>query len=135
MAMKQKYGGIGLLELGFIAAGIGVIYWYFGGHSDDGRDLWPALGFSYGPVGNLASIGADFKTGKNRFDGHNALPVQMNVGASVAHQLTDTVLGQLTDTTGTALTDVFAPIASTLFTSRNATGIRDSFNHGGSKPS
>lgn len=134
-----KAKGFPWLEAAAAVGGMGVFYYLLmkDQENQDGRDLWPALGFPYGPVGNLASIGADFKSGANRRDGHNALPVPgaLNLSALLAHQLTDTTGAVITDIPGTALTDVStSSVAPTLTTSRNAAGLGDTFNHSGSKP-
>jgi hypothetical protein len=97
--------------------------------SQGGQDLWSALGFPYGPIGNLSAIGGDFHSGLNAF------PVTMQTGIPQARQLTDTARLQLTDTTGAILTDVPSPTGAALFPSRNAAGILDKFNHSGRKPS
>jgi hypothetical protein len=44
------------------AALAGVAYYLFKGQSGGGQDLWPALGFPYGPTGNLAAIGSAFQS-------------------------------------------------------------------------
>lgn len=139
VARTPKHEGLPLAWLAGISVAAAGAVWYLkfrAGGDDGGQSLWPALGFPYGPIGNLTSIGGDFHAGLNRSDGHNAYPalVQTNILSSL--QLTAVGGAVLTDVAGTALTDVSStPGIPRLYTSRNASGIRDSFNHSGSKPS
>jgi hypothetical protein len=121
----------------FVAAGLGVLYWYYKHHASGGTDLWTGLGFGYGALGNLPGIASDFKTGNVTGLSPNgaALPVQMNQGAASAHTLTDIGGTILTDRTTTGLTDVNTNPPPTLFQARNAAGIRISLNSSGSRPS
>lgn len=131
-----RHSGFSLPMIAAFIVAAGGTVWYLmfkGGGDDGGQSLWPALGFKYGPIGNLASIGADFKTGANRFDGHNALPVTMYSALSNI-PLTDTTGAQLTDVPGTVLTDANVQTNFRFPQFRNAASIRDTFNHSGSKP-
>ena len=120
----------GWFEVGAIASGLGVIWWYYKHHTSDGRDLWSALGYPYGATGDIPAMQSGFKTGLN------ALPVLMSPSHIVPNVLTDISGSQLTDLANNVLTDLAGASApAQLFTSRNATGINLTLNFKGSKPS
>jgi hypothetical protein len=131
MKVKTTKAGFGMFELGVLVAGAGAVWylWFKDRPKNDGVNLWTALGFPYGPIGNLSSIGADFKTGKK------ALPIYRVLDVTSSHILTDTLGVALTDTVSAVLTDTSGAPVITVFPSRNATGLRDSFPHSGTKPS
>jgi|SRR3984893_12915154 len=126
--MRKKT--VGLFEVGIIAACAGFVAYavWHGRQAPGGVSLWSALGYPYGPIGNLAGIGSDFKTGPK------ALPLIKVLDVSSFHVLTDSLGVALTDAAGVVLTDSAGAPYVTQFPSRNAAGIRDSFNHRGTRP-
>jgi len=124
------------LELFLIAGGAGAV-WYLlirNGGNDGGASLWPALGFPYGPLGNLPGIAADRRAGN--FQGvmpnGGALPATI----SPTHVLTDQLGNWLLDQSNNPnipLTDQGGLIVS--FPPRNATSLSSQFNFSGSRPS
>jgi len=121
-----------------IAAMFGVVWWFFTQHGDKGRDLWPALGFPYGPIGNLASVGASASAGNlsGVSASGGALPVTLTPAGIAPKLLTDHTGATLTDRAGTGLTDVQGtPTVPGLVPSYNSAGIKSNYNYSGSKPS
>lgn len=98
----------GLFEVAAILGGLGVVYWFMKGHSDGGRDLWDALGYPYGPTGNLAGIGGQFFVGNltGAATTGGALPVILTPQTTTPKLLSDIGGTSLTDIGGTGLTDV-----------------------------
>lgn len=123
--MRKKpvmQSSFGLFEVAAILGGLGVVYWFMKEHSDGGRDLWDALGYPYGPTGNLAGIGGQFFTGNitGASPTGAALPVVLTPPQNVPTSLTDTAGSVLTDKGGTGLTDVTGTLT--------APGLVPSFN-------
>ncbi len=104
----SESSNVGLFEAGLLVGLLGAIFWFMKEHSGEGRDLWPALGFPYGPTGNLAGIGGQFFTGNitGASPTGAALPVVLTPPQNVPKSLTDTAGSVLTDKGGTGLTDV-----------------------------
>src|SRR5208283_4198173 len=120
-----KKNGFPLIEFGFIAAGLGVLYWFHKEHATGGEDLWSALGYPYGATGNLPGMGADFKTGNitGSLSNGAAIPVIMTMPAPIFNSLTDTTGVVLTDTLAVGITDVpFNPPSQPILP-RNAAAI------------
>ena len=127
---RSNSSGVGWFEVALIASGLGVLYWYHKHHANEGVDLWSALGFAYGPIGNLPAIGGDYRTGIN------AMPVLMSAAQLIPNTLTDIGGTALTDLSNNVLTDIKGgAIPPQLFQSRNAAGIKLTLNFKGSKPS
>jgi hypothetical protein len=131
MAAKSSFP---FFELLIAAACGGVVYyvWFSRHGGDEGRSLWPALGFPYGPLGNLPATGGVTRTGNQSGSGINggAIPTWL----SPTHILTDELGNWLTDQRGNYLTDQGGYVGP-FFPSRNATAIRDTRDPSGARPS
>jgi hypothetical protein len=99
---------IGMLEVGLILGGLGIIYWFSKQHAEGGRDLWSALGFPYGAIGNIPGLGGAFFAGNvtGALTTGAAVPVILTPATILPTALTDTTGTALTDGGGTVLTDV-----------------------------
>ena|SRR5271163_2584503 len=122
--------------LEILAAGGGVgILWFLmfrnGGH-DNGLSLWPALGYPYGPVGNLPAMGAFTRTGNlsGALPGGGAVPTYL----SPTNILTDQEGNWLYNQRYMPLTNQGGQIGP-IFPAHNPNGLRVSIIPSGSRPS
>jgi hypothetical protein len=135
---KPPPSKIGLFEIGAILGCFGVVWWFAKHHASGGSDLMPALGFSYGPMGNLPGIAGGFRTGNvsGLLSNGAALPVILTPPTIAPTFISDIGGTTLTDLTGTGLSDVTGHgVPPGNVPSHNAAGIKSSFNYSGSKPS
>jgi hypothetical protein len=129
--MRSKPAGFPWHLAFFIGAAAATVYWLLlRDQKDPGVSLWVALGFGYGPAGNLTSIGNDFFSGINQVDGKSALPL---VSVIVGKPLTDLAGNVLTDLAGNPLTDTTGANQNA-FPSANNAQLRLTGNLSGSNP-
>jgi len=129
--MSKSFPWLEILAIGGAGAAI-YWFWFHRGGDDGGQSLWPALGFSYGPLGNLPAVGSFNRTGNVNGAGLNggALPLII----SPTNVLTDELGNWLTDQANNPLTDQ-GGLVGPIFPARNGNGLRFSGVPSGSRPS